>query len=348
MSYTLGNVLDSHDYGYSYSQNQDVLHLLDIAGGFDLNFALCIGKEIDLNPDLNNLLEILSKLKEVNDSNERRQTLNNIKFDNFTDAHKFFIKLTQELFFKRSGERWEAKSPDWITSHEQEVLSIARNLGLCDTVIPKETSYDCLAVFGASSGTMQKRLDYSYQIIRQNSLDISEGIFLLTGERYVTTGIDNSTLIELARNHFSTSKVTESHLMEIINLDYQNQYDLNHINYFVIDTPKGDKSRPNTDDTLIQFFDTYEDKCSNVVFVSNNPYINSQKESVYNVVTKKNVHVSYEVVGDGCDYDALNPHPLLMSAAATWFKAWDRIEYSMNNNNDASGMKTLGYTNRCG
>ena len=336
--YTLGNVIEAYGYDYDNSASTNIVQLLDIAGAFEQEYVNCIFNELDIKPEATNLIETLQKLKSQTNPTDRAEIIcNELIFQDFTTAHNLLIKLSQQLFFNRSGERWDSSIPSWMNNNANKIMDILQLIGTCQAVQPRNKEYDCVAVFGATANEMNKRIDFAYKLY--NNMTIHKGIFLLTGERYANAKVDTDKAITQAAEHFniSSSNVTEAHIMEKIYLEQSEEFSL-CMNYKVVNAPKGERPRPNTEDTIYKFLDEYETVCTSTLFISRSPNTYAQAEATHSVLYNRNSTMGYEVVGGSCSYDEVPPvyaiYHTLMPMAGAWFGGYSRVE------KEVTGMET--------
>lgn len=334
MSYTLGDVFEAHGYDYGFNPNENFATLLDIAGAFNADFTSCISEELQFDDKAgNNLFNVTSVLEQIQSKEARNAViLHELQFDDFTDAHAFLVKSTQQLFFNRAGERWDTKIPVWIENNLSQVTKILKNLNSCKEILPSQNEYDCLAVHGATTAEMNKRLTFAYKLLAEDIIEVNHGLFLLTGERYANEKIDSAFIIEAAAEHFEVSvdEVTEAHMMEKIHLDYVQSDDSYNFSYYVVDAPNGGKSRPSTVDTIELFINDFGHQCGSILFISRNPNIYAQAEASHTIIKSMDRDISYETVGGACEYNEAPPlhaaYHTIMPVAGAWFGAWYRVE----------------------
>lgn len=352
MSYTLGDILEAYEYNYGHNLTQNIASLLYLADCFEPTFLSCISEEIGVNNKKNNLFELFPFIShEISIEKKATYIANELFFEDFSEGHNFLVKATQQLFFGPRCEIWESKIPQWIDSNLSIVVNILQNLGLASSIIPTKKEYDCVAVFGSTAYEMQKRLNFSYDLINKEIISLNDSIFLLSGERYANPKIDNISLIINTAEYFGlkNQQVTEAHIMEKLHLNYIKIQDLN-VNYKLVDTARGSKSRPNTADTIEEFIKQYPNKCGSVLFISRSPHIYEQAEAAYAVIKKTNLKLEYEVVGDKYNYDEIPilhaAYQMIRSMAGAWFRGWKRVEFGFYNNS-VEMPSELTYTTNC-
>ena len=76
-------------------------------------------------------------------------------------AHEWLIKYTQEHFFARKGERWEAEIPSWISENSEIMLRSATNFfqALTAKKDPELQKPDCICILGASRNEAERRIN---------------------------------------------------------------------------------------------------------------------------------------------------------------------------------------------
>jgi hypothetical protein len=327
---TLGDVIEAYEYNYEDNASKNIARLFDIAGAFEPEYANCIFEELEINSEATNLAEILIKLKDQADPQTRAEIISTeLTFQDFTSAHNLLVKLSQQLFFNRSGERWDSSIPSWISSNANKIMDTLQLIGTCQVIKPRNEEYDCIAVFGATANEMSKRVDFAYKL--HSDVTIHKGIFLLTGERYAIPKVDTDKAITQAAEYFNipSSNVTEAHIMEKIYLEQGEKFSP-CMNYKVVNVPKGEKSRPNTEDTIHRFLDEYETVCTSTLFISRSPNTYAQAEATHLVLYNRNSAMEYEVVGGSCNYDEVPPvyaaYHTLMPMAGAWLGGYSRVE----------------------
>ncbi len=331
-AYHLGDVFAAYGYGYN-NANENLAMLLDYAGAFDTNYSRCLLEDFAFKGK-NNVEDFVQILDQLHSQEARKAAiLFELGFEDFTDAHNYLIRITQQLFFNRSGERWDSKIPQWISDNLEEVMIILKDMHSCDEILPTEKEYDCVAVFGASSYEMDKRLKFVYSLKEEHGVNF-DYIFLLTGQRYVDPRVDSNYLIETSAIHFNIDSlnVTEAHLMEKMHLEYSVGNKMVGMKYFVIDSmPRGGRDRPTTRDTIEDFVnDPNFEQCNSVIFVSKSPNIYAQGEDVHKLMPRIAPEVQYEVIGGKCKYDETLPlnaaYHDIMPIAGALYGGWERVE----------------------
>lgn len=231
------------------------------------------------------------------------------------EVHDELIQKTQELLFARSGERWNSAAPQWIMDNSDEVLQIAEQMHLADEVSPtKGSHFDCAAIFGATAPTMGKRTEYLEQSLKEYDISINE-VYFLVGERYVDLKKPQSDggieyIREVAKNSDKTEeKITETDFARYISANFiENNDHFKETPVHFIDTPKGEKTRPDTQDTLIKFLESLDSgDYKTILFVSNAPNIKAQAATtakIMHLYDKENRQ--YEVVGEKYKIDINN------------------------------------------
>jgi hypothetical protein len=212
------------------------------------------------------------------------------------------VEKTQEKLVIRTGtqERWEVAPDQWMKENVEQNYAHLKTLGFVDRIVPAVKESDAACILGATRPVIAKVMSYSDTLIDENLLH-PNNVVLLTGERYVSLNVDGSEeqLTSLAQkiNTDHWSKLTETHLM----VDEYNTSPLHDkkIATHVIDTPRGDLSRPNTQTTtleLIKWLRTRPD-IKHITFVSSQPYVQYQKAQIDLIFKEQDVEVTYEVIG---------------------------------------------------
>lgn len=212
-----------------------------------------------------------------------------------------FVKMTQKHFTVRSGhqERWEITPSQWMLDNYESNLEHLENLGFINQLKPSNLNNDAICILGATSKTMQIRINYTESFIENTSTD---KIILLSGERYVNPKIDGleEELKEIAAAFKldDWKKLTETYLIENI---YNKSNLFGKFQEYIIDTPAGNLPRPTTQTTVIELVNWLKthDEIKSIVFVSNQPYVKYQKAIIAQVLHYLDYKLDFEVVGSG-------------------------------------------------
>lgn len=255
----------------------------------------------------------------------------NMEWLDFVTQQKLFKRISPQSTDKK--ERWDADIPDWMNDHGEELLALARNLGLMSAIAPSRSDWDAAAVLGATGIELHKRMDYIVKLLNSTVLK-TDTIFLLVGERFITqdeAGFNR----EGGREHLqgladscgiARNAITESYIAADIAVQKFSELDFSVVNWncgitmpqdvegkkiFIIDTPKGDKFRPNTQDTVSAFLaytSLHKIPLTSVLYFSRNPNILAQKDQVSSIMQEQAKLIDFEVVGGGCEVDEVKLH----------------------------------------
>lgn len=220
------------------------------------------------------------------------------------ETHNWLIEVTQNKFYaKQKGERWEQKIPEWINKNANVVVEDSKRMGFLSKIYPKQNKFECAAIFGSTAPNMQLRIeDFKYRV--ENDEIKVDKVFLLTGERYAASKVDGGEkyIKKIAKKYkVKDSEVTETMLMEdLYHALSSNTKVLKDIPVKVIDTPRGDKARPNTIDTLYQFLRGLQsNECKTIIYISKAPYTLAQGEDTKKIMYILSPQRKFEVIGDG-------------------------------------------------
>lgn len=212
-----------------------------------------------------------------------------------------FIEQTQQHFTirKASQERWDVQPEVWMETTDQEkLLQKLKQLNVVDTITPTLNHYDAICILGSTLKSMQTRARYVANLINKDHMQ-TETIIMLVGERYVTLNVDGdaATLKKIAQhNNLEIKKLTETQLgIEA----YQTSAIPKNIPLHVIDTPKGNLSRPTTETTLQELIKFLKNKptVKSILFISNQPNVYYQQAIIAEVLKHYDAHVLFEVIG---------------------------------------------------
>lgn len=176
------------------------------------------------------------------------------------------IAETQKRWLRKpSQERWEMAE---LSQDQRDfVLRWAKEQGLFASWKPLEKMYDKALILGASTSSMQNRLDYLKQLWNQG-VRFHE-IVWLTGNRPLDPRVDD--LTDRSSNESEAARI----LWEETDLPCE----MRSLPVVFIMTPmKAEGSilkRPNTQDTIISWLEVASEPCK-VLFVSNQPFCGYQ------------------------------------------------------------------------
>jgi hypothetical protein len=259
------------------------------------------------------------------------------------DAQEWLIGITQEKFYARaSGERWEQKIPEWISKNAPQIIIEGEQLGIVSKSFPSQTSFECVAIFGSTAPHMRLTIEDLKDRVEAEEIS-TQKVFLLTGERYAVAKVDGGEdyIQKIStKYHVVKDKVTEAMLMEDL---YKNissaSSKLKNILFKTVDTPKGNKARPNTIDTIEAFLNGLQmNECKSVLFVSRAPYKIAQEEDVKKIMYKLSPQREFEVVGGAADIREVKSknsaaYHMLMGIAGGLYGGFERVTMEINSKN---------------
>lgn len=108
------------------------------------------------------------------------------------------VKKTQKQWVcrKPGQERWDVVKSDNTPGHKKMLFRCLKILGVVHKTVPFKFSSDAVCVLGAAGPTMQKRLKFLEDCIKQNRLK-KQKIILLSGERSLKKEVDGPECIAL-------------------------------------------------------------------------------------------------------------------------------------------------------
>jgi hypothetical protein len=220
-----------------------------------------------------------------------------------------FVGQTQEKFVVRTGrqERWDVGPLQWMSQAPEAIKANLKTLGFLDAVFPQDSQPDAVCVLGATRPTMENRVAYLVRLMEEGRLKTPH-LVLLTGERYVTPGVDGTVqeLQALARKCGKTKwqQLTETDLLKEI---YQRSplAKQTHLQVHVIHTPQsvtpdGTALRPTTQSTTVDLskWQKKHPAIEKIVFVSNQPHVAYQEAVIRTVLRGKKSPLRVEVIGE--------------------------------------------------
>jgi hypothetical protein len=170
----------------------------------------------------------------------------------------------------RTGERWDAQQEtdviQKVRASEVAIKNDLKKLEMLDAVKPSKTKYIYALVMGALLETVQQRMDYLAQLIKQGYQ--FEIVVLLGGQR---------ALRDIERQSLPQDVTTEAQMMVYV---YENNEILKNQKKLLVDAPMitkpdGTQTRPTTDSTL-EYFTVVALKDGFCLVISNNPFIARQ------------------------------------------------------------------------
>jgi hypothetical protein len=259
---------------------------------------------------------------------------------------EWLVQTTQTEFFTRTNERYGLKIPRWIEDNQDHIIEILSNAGFTAAVPLTDSKVDCLAILGATGTEIKKRMIFTKDVLNTT---IIPHVFLLTGERYSVQGCSEVQLAQnqncgfigpdggyeylsnlAEHNHKTLSQITETDIM----LDQYNKVVGNNntaISLHVVDTPKGEKVRPDTVATVIHFIRSPEfEKCHHTAFVSRAPNIKAQHLSIRKVYREQGLVQTFETIGGSANVTELKTkasaaHHILMPIAGVIYDSYTEI-----------------------
>ena len=228
-------------------------------------------------------------------------------------------------------ERWELETLEWMTKDKDAIIEDLTILGFVEAIKPWRRNVDAVCIMGASKKAIVKRIEYAFSLIKSGL--ITSNIIFLTGERYLSVGVDGTEkeLYELAK-HFNLedwTTLTESDLIRKLYLE-SDLYKLN-INTTILDTPKREMHRPNTQTSILTLITWLKEKnlIKNIIFVTNQPYVRYTSAVIDAVLREKKFTINYEVVGD----EAISENNIKSISEALGSYIWAITPMVLNNMN---------------
>lgn len=302
-------------YGFKKTeQHLELVRLLYLANCFnlqiieeDLNALACDKAAINAIQSLINSINVNPDPPKNLHTFPAEIILNKLILDTQSSYPKklvdWLIRVTQREFLLRKPgqqERWQEKIPVWIVEHAKEIAEIIENIGIKNEVPPKENFYDAIAVFGSAAPNVKKRLEYTKYLVDQVGVK-TKFLYFLTGERYASERIDGNKqyLQQVAHNYrMLYEKVTETQLILASYEEIKGENAFAELPVIVIDTPRGNKSRPNTVDTLLKLAEEIDSSIKTMLFVSAAPDIQRQAEETILTLSELLPQLKIEVVGN--------------------------------------------------
>lgn len=237
------------------------------------------------------------------------------------------IEETQKKFTVRKGhqERWEVKALEWMRSPDNE--EHLKKLGFVDATPLGSCPVDAICILGAMQQRMADRMQYVETLLTQNKLQ-TKRLILLSGERYVTVGVDGSEteLMEIAKRFEikNLAQLTEMHLMKDLyerSSFLKDKYpipDIIDVKGKLIPAAPGtselsQKMRPTTESTIDALIEQLQrnQEIQSVLFISNQPYVAYQKAIIQLSFKIHHMdHIQIEVIGDKVENPS-NAQPLI-------------------------------------
>lgn len=214
------------------------------------------------------------------------------------------VKETQAKFVVRTGtqERWEVEPLAWTRHNTKNIVAALQTLGFVDAIKPRCREVDAICILGATRGRMIDRIAYADLLVEKGVR--THAIIFLTGERYVTIGVDGTEaeLTEIAQASAvdNWTKLTETHVAKYIYAHSNLQQ--RGIASYVIDTLAGNLPRPTTQTTMLELMKWLRQhpEVKRIIFVSNQPYVQYQKALIQAILEDSENpgdSIAFEVVG---------------------------------------------------
>lgn len=218
--------------------------------------------------------------------------------------------LQRHWLRKPGQERWDLKE----LPYDQKffVLNWARQQGMFDEWTPSIRIYDKALILGATTSSMQKRLNYLVHLWEEG-VRFSEVVWL-TGDRPLNKNVDS--LFE--RCH------TESEAAHILWEETKLPNDMHHLPVVFIASPMKKEGllleRPHTADTLISWLNTHPDPCK-TLFISHQPFCGAQFAAIKTTLPDA---IVFDLAGPGTD---LSKNPRASSITLDSIACWIYQEY---------------------
>ncbi len=203
--------------------------------------ALLIQSDRSLSPTLT---ELLSLLDVPHDS-----TLNSV------------VEQTQKRWLQTGKERWQLD--ELYAEQYPKCFALLRDLGCVDALNAKSNTYDYALLFGGFAKRVQQRIDHL--ILQWNRGVRFKEIVFLTGERYLDPDVEADLL------HLKT----ETAMLCFLWVQTPMPADLKNVPITLIDAPRQNDRRPNTQDTLVCWLQT-NPKAGSCLAVSTQPMLGYQ------------------------------------------------------------------------
>jgi hypothetical protein len=329
-----------HYHYQSRAQQLDIVRLLYLAGAFD---SETLRHDLEATGHAAGVID--AALKIAADATQSHQESKNIeKFDaelvldklfysQFPTSgsstwpekiHHWLLLITQREFFARpkGQERWQQETGLWIQQNEKEIRTLVKNLRLENSVLPRLGSYRAICPLGSTAPEMKKRLLFTKRIL--DGMTTTEQLYPLTGERYAEKVADNAEHLVKVSEHYQIApeSLIETHLMRFA----LEESELT-VPCTIIHTPRGEKPRPTTIDTLIELARQVPALEGDVLFISGAPNIAAQREDIIATAKIHLPHIRVEVVGECCENLTLNR--ILGALGGTLFGGYPRVALEM-------------------
>lgn len=253
--------------------------------------------------DIRKLFELSSLIhpgESFNDAFPPRENL-----DEFLDDLLKIIEKTQQTFTVRKGteERWQVTPASWIDGHQEDIIKALRALGFVNEITPTHISFDAVCILGATIPRMKGRVSYTESLLERGIK--AKQLILVSGERYVTKGVDGS-VEELSQIADKVGLQTWEKLTEAKALSYlaeESPLSKRKIPITLIDTPRKDLPRPTTQTTIEDLIGWLKENpdIKTLLFVSSQPYVLYQGVIIRTIFEHKGKEATFETVGTPAD-----------------------------------------------
>ena len=215
-----------------------------------------------------------------------------------------FVTNTQLKFSNRFGkERWEVDAQPWMTDNCEKIIKDLEVLGFFSEMNRCTKNFDAICILGSNTPSMFLRLEFISEFLQRQWIK-APTVILLTGERVITENIDGlkEDLQEIAK-YFKLDdwkQLTEAKVFDYL---YENSPLKNMgLNVVIINTPKGELSRPTTKTEIAELkkWLRANRNVEKIMFVSNQPYLLYQKAIIQNELYlegKEFQNIKIEMIG---------------------------------------------------
>lgn len=246
-----------------------------------------------------------------------------------------FIELTQAKLFNRGDkERWETKEFNWLVlSNRQRMMDALSILGFTEAILPRNKEWDAICVLGSTGPSMENRLKYAHKIYYELK-NKPKDIILLAGERSAEVGIDGNeeelNKIVAKYNLDGIEELTETHMI----IEAANKENFKNIQRHIINTPKGDVTRPTTETTIIELMKWLDNhpEIKRILFISEQPYVKYQEMIITRIIDKQKSDLTYEVIGSKITQEEANISNVVNSFSSYIFAKAPILIKSLNIN----------------
>lgn len=225
-------------------------------------------------------------------------------------------KKAQENFLRKPNqERWNLQE----TALNEAQKKALKELGLLESIKPNEKNYEYIVILGNTAEDMKHRLNYGLQFKTKSSQ-----IIFLTGER-VLNEINEKEMHELLIKQ-KKEPTEENAAKEICK---------NSNALFINCKKQKNAPRATTNDTiktLDSYFKQKGIKQAKILFVSSNPYILYQNQTIQTILLKSEVMYKIETIGS--NYKDITVE-IAKDTLARFLYATCKVQEEINNNPNA-------------